>query len=1095
MTDHGQLSLLQLLVPNNAAALSIQEKEQNTATLSVASTAARPASSAIPLTRSGKTTTTSHTDGLNSDGSTAFIGNTNTFIARPNAPNRADLRRQELVKKNWTGRTAQAERQDEEEERHRTETTASSQAMFSLVSCRRASVLPLSAAMAGAAHGSRDDDGDGGHTTSFNVACNAAASAAAAVALEPAARQTSVFAMNLTSSSTASTPYSGRRSTPVRTPVPGDAEVEAEREGWRHPQMPTPPCQPHATLAGSDDFLDSVERHSQMASTCDTDNDNDNDGVAAARRVGDDVPVNDYISNLFTSFDLDLTAVERHTPSQVLHTNDSGFSSSQMSSACPSPSNLRKQASPKMRSTTMAPIANACQSTTSSTTTATQGGEGVRRFSVGLLPRPSFNDGSLRPSRMTFVPGEWLTNSPCAPHSTHSTKVSESKLSEDCSSALLCAPPTLKEDTVQVDSEKTEDAPPSITLSHPDANPLVGDSDGDNEAKSPYSETNSTLTGGSPDANTSTLHQRTSLLASDPLGLAHPAPAAAVSQWTTSHNESEGSTKKAPPLSTFRTPPFSVFTKNNVHAAAEAAACAGGCVALLLTPHSESLSPQGETPGAVSASLQLPTPARERAPRPDFSACSSVSDFVLLHDGAAPQQEGARIHEPGVSPNEGGEAHVPQSRCAAVRSTQRVWYAMFNGVSFALIFFWRNIRKSVPWVSRLLHTVQHVVLLPLRMATTLVNGEAEEEAQDSSHGSQHPCSSKTSAVAGTASKEEALRPSTELKLEPSSAVPLVSSQMQDRPAQRLLATPHTTFGDVMPVASSSFSEMLRLSISSSQSVRLEASNTEASRRARPSSVAEGLQQSLRETWNGAANAWFANGAQQEPRTALRSSARIWRAPSLDQSPLLPRLPLPSNTSRSSGQGGGDSSSNAARGNDPVLQLQLQPMTSSFSSHLSPAGSLATSFDAASGSGFFYRGATPPASSTLAAMAGNDSVCHRSPSVKRPVSLARLSSSVTSIVTATTQSALLDDGYREQLYYAFQHPPSCNIGDLSGCFAAYKAMVETSSNSHHVLNWRELSLLLLPEDYIDYCDLFPPYHFLTFPDFVEFVEVLSVRHRL
>ncbi|CAG9583938.1 hypothetical protein LMJF_36_3940 [Leishmania major strain Friedlin] len=90
------------------------------------------------------------------------------------------------------------------------------------------------------------------------------------------------------------------------------------------------------------------------------------------------------------------------------------------------------------------------------------------------------------------------------------------------------------------------------------------------------------------------------------------------------------------------------------------------------------------------------------------------------------------------------------------------------------------------------------------------------------------------------------------------------------------------------------------------------------------------------------------------------------------------------------------------------------------------------------------------------------------------------------------SAIADDRYRDTLYRLFRHPPSSLIGDLTECYEAYKAM-STSSNGHHVLNWGELGLLLQPEDYIDYRALFPPYHFVTFDDFVEFVEVLSLRY--
>ncbi|GET93487.1 hypothetical protein, unknown function [Leishmania tarentolae] len=96
------------------------------------------------------------------------------------------------------------------------------------------------------------------------------------------------------------------------------------------------------------------------------------------------------------------------------------------------------------------------------------------------------------------------------------------------------------------------------------------------------------------------------------------------------------------------------------------------------------------------------------------------------------------------------------------------------------------------------------------------------------------------------------------------------------------------------------------------------------------------------------------------------------------------------------------------------------------------------------------------------------------------------------VRGSNTSAIPDDHYRDTLYQLFRHPPSSLIGDLTECYKAYKSMA-TSLNGNHVLNWGELSLLLQPEDYVDYRALFPHYHFVTFDNFVEFVEVLSVRY--
>ncbi|KAG5490286.1 hypothetical protein JKF63_00406 [Porcisia hertigi] len=99
----------------------------------------------------------------------------------------------------------------------------------------------------------------------------------------------------------------------------------------------------------------------------------------------------------------------------------------------------------------------------------------------------------------------------------------------------------------------------------------------------------------------------------------------------------------------------------------------------------------------------------------------------------------------------------------------------------------------------------------------------------------------------------------------------------------------------------------------------------------------------------------------------------------------------------------------------------------------------------------------------------------------------------SLMSRSPANAIADDNYRHMLYHLFHHPPSSRIGDLTACYEAYKAMADTSSNGHHLFNWGELSLLLQPEDYIDYCALFPSHHFITFRDFVELVEVMSVRY--
>ncbi|KAG5465712.1 hypothetical protein CUR178_00424 [Leishmania enriettii] len=98
------------------------------------------------------------------------------------------------------------------------------------------------------------------------------------------------------------------------------------------------------------------------------------------------------------------------------------------------------------------------------------------------------------------------------------------------------------------------------------------------------------------------------------------------------------------------------------------------------------------------------------------------------------------------------------------------------------------------------------------------------------------------------------------------------------------------------------------------------------------------------------------------------------------------------------------------------------------------------------------------------------------------------------MSGSTASTIVDDRHRDTLYRLFHQPPSSLMGSLTECYEAYQAMVETFSKGHHSLSWGELILLLRPEDCLDYRALFPPQHLLTFEDFVEFVEVLSVRYR-
>ncbi|KAG5464242.1 hypothetical protein LSCM1_00423 [Leishmania martiniquensis] len=125
---------------------------------------------------------------------------------------------------------------------------------------------------------------------------------------------------------------------------------------------------------------------------------------------------------------------------------------------------------------------------------------------------------------------------------------------------------------------------------------------------------------------------------------------------------------------------------------------------------------------------------------------------------------------------------------------------------------------------------------------------------------------------------------------------------------------------------------------------------------------------------------------------------------------------------------------------------------------------------------------------------NSSASFTCPSGDYRVPSLHSSLSCRSCLGGSTASTVADDRHREALYRLFHQPPSSLIGNLSECHDAYQAMVGTFSKEHHGLSWGELGPLLRPEDFIDYRALFPPQHLITFGDFVEFVEVLSVRYR-
>ncbi|CAJ1038219.1 hypothetical protein Q4I32_008126 [Leishmania shawi] len=237
------------------------------------------------------------------------------------------------------------------------------------------------------------------------------------------------------------------------------------------------------------------------------------------------------------------------------------------------------------------------------------------------------------------------------------------------------------------------------------------------------------------------------------------------------------------------------------------------------------------------------------------------------------------------------------------------------------------------------------------------------------------------------------------------------------------------------------------------------------------SGAQEAQDDLTSPWNGARhNSWFRVGLQTEQRGAVRAAGGLMQ---------LRRSITASSPSSLISDASFLTSSGERRWGSPT--------NLSFS-----AESLTTTFGALTAAHTFRDGTLQRLSHSLGGTLSSSASCTSlSGDYHRPSLPSSLGSH--SHRSGSTTSAIADDNYRDMLYLLFHHPPSSLIGDLTQCYEAYKAMVETSSNGHHVLNWSELVLLLQPEDYIDYRALFPPNHFVTFEDFVEFVEVLSVRY--
>ncbi|KAG5488813.1 hypothetical protein JIQ42_00430 [Leishmania sp. Namibia] len=227
--------------------------------------------------------------------------------------------------------------------------------------------------------------------------------------------------------------------------------------------------------------------------------------------------------------------------------------------------------------------------------------------------------------------------------------------------------------------------------------------------------------------------------------------------------------------------------------------------------------------------------------------------------------------------------------------------------------------------------------------------------------------------------------------------------------------------------------------------------------------------SLTTPWNGGGNSsWLSVGLQAEQRGVVCATGELMQL----RSSIAALPPSPSSSSR-------DASFPTSSGKRRCVSPTPQSLS------LSAESLIASQIFSGSAPQWPSRGLVGllNSSASCACLSGD----YHSPSLHSSLGCR-------SRMGGSTASTIADDRHRDTLYRLFHQPPSSLMGNLTECYEAYQAMVETFSKGHHSLSWGELGLLLRPEDCLDYRALFPPQHFVTFDDFVEFVEVLSVRYR-
>jgi len=92
----------------------------------------------------------------------------------------------------------------------------------------------------------------------------------------------------------------------------------------------------------------------------------------------------------------------------------------------------------------------------------------------------------------------------------------------------------------------------------------------------------------------------------------------------------------------------------------------------------------------------------------------------------------------------------------------------------------------------------------------------------------------------------------------------------------------------------------------------------------------------------------------------------------------------------------------------------------------------------------------------------------------------------------TPLATTDDHLRAGLYHLLLHPPSAQLGSTDACQRYFHALQMLCP--HQRVGWERVRLLLQPGDLIHHGDLYPADFLLPFSEFLNFVEIASVRYR-